>query len=240
MKHKLIAIDADLWVYRIGYLCQDEVDFGDGPSMVADGRQAIDHLKSELKEVRRHLGAADIVICLSDTNHNFRKDVLPSYKANRGDGSRRPVLFSFIRQWFFENCDVECWDSLEADDVLGILATRDGATMVSIDKDLKTIPGQLVNPMRKWREETITERAADQWFLTQTLIGDSTDNYKGLPGVGPVTAREILKEGTWREVVDAFESKGYTEADALVQARVARILRDTDYPNNTVKLWSPA
>jgi DNA polymerase-1 len=45
----------------------------------------------------------------------------------------------------------------------------------------------------------------------------------------------------WEAIVEAYESKGFTEEDALVQARVARILRkdDWDFDNNCHKLWTP-
>jgi hypothetical protein len=39
--------------------------------------------------------------------------------------------------------------------------------------------------------------------------------------------------------VSAYVDKGYTEEDALVQARVARILREGDYGAGVINLWSP-
>jgi len=74
----------------------------------------------------------------------------------------------------------------------------------------------------------------------QTLMGDSTDNYKGCPKVGLKTAEKILAENsTWETVVAAFEKAGLSEEDALENARLARILRDGEYNNETgeVKLW---
>jgi DNA polymerase-1 len=59
--------------------------------------------------------------------------------------------------------------------------------------------------------------------------------------VGDKRATELLKTPTWETVVKAFEKAGQTEEDALVQARLARILRASDYnfefgqPN----MWSP-
>ena len=39
--------------------------------------------------------------------------------------------------------------------------------------------------------------------------------------------------------MSAYVGKGYTEEDALVQARVARILREGDYSDGVINLWSP-
>ena len=45
----------------------------------------------------------------------------------------------------------------------------------------------------------------------------------------------------WAVVLAAYEKAGLTEADALAQARVARILRasDYDFKQKKVKLWNP-
>ncbi|NIW82658.1 MAG: phage exonuclease, partial [Thermoplasmata archaeon] len=59
--------------------------------------------------------------------------------------------------------------------------------MVSNDKDLMTIPGKLYRPMNDERL-TITKVEADRFWMKQTLMGDKTDGYDGIPGVGPKTA----------------------------------------------------
>ena len=81
--------------------------------------------------------------------------------------------------------------------------------------------------------------------MLQTLIGDTADNYKGLPGVGKVGAEKIINQDMsytdmWQAVVEAYKSKGYTEKDALIQARVSRILRHCDYDYKYKKpiLWN--
>ena len=68
------------------------------------------------------------------------------------------------------------------------------------------------------------------------------DSYKGCPSVGAVTAKKILdKTPTWEAVVEQFVKKNLTEEDALVQARIARILRAEDYDFKAKKpiLWKP-
>ena len=93
--------------------------------------------------------------------------------------------------------------------------------------------------------------------MMQTLTGDTTDGYTGCPGIGPKTAEKILQaalaEGTteanpaqlreiyWQHVVKAYAKAGLSEEEALTQARVARICRNSDYDFKTkqVILWSP-
>jgi DNA polymerase-1 len=145
--------------------------------------------------------------------------------------------------------------SLEADDVIGILATKPGNKCLiwSTDKDLKQIPGyHLIEGGR----EFISKSQGDYFHLQQTLTGDAVDGYPGCPGVGPVTAVKILSneptgpidpeitwvEWHWTNVVKAYEKKGLTEADALVQAQIARICQweNWDQTNQEVIKWLPS
>lgn len=132
----------------------------------------------------------------------------------------------------------ECFErpTLEGDDVLGILATsskivKGEKVIVTIDKDLKTIPGLHYNTNKpELGVYTITEEEADYWHLFQTLTGDPSDGYSGCPGIGPKKAQELLAESpSWETVERAFEKVGLGKAQAKVQAQMARILRAQDW-----------
>ena len=252
---KTIAVDSDLLVYQIGYSCQDTIDFGAGADHVfpvGDKKRAAQQLEAEADKLREHFGKrARIVWCLSDPKENFRKDVLPSYKQNRSavPGAGRPLLFNFIRDWIGDNTESRWEPRLEADDLLGIMATGpERAIMVSIDKDLLTIPGILCNP-KTLKPTTTDAKTAQRNHFYQTLVGDSVDNYKGCPGIGAVKAAKLLdKECTWEAVVRAFIAHYSTKlgiskftafANALQQARVAYILQHDDYTNKEIRLWVP-
>ena len=133
--------------------------------------------------------------------------------------------------------------TLEADDSLGIFATgnRD-CCIVSPDKDLRQIPGQLWD--MKNDPITITKEEGRQWHYIQTLAGDQTDGYAGVPGYGVKTASKLFEEKGyyWDTVVDAFKSKGMTFEDALLNARLAKILQTEDYSYefNRPIPWYPA
>ena len=133
---------------------------------------------------------------------------------------------------------------LEGDDVLGIMATMKSTEeriIVSIDKDMKTVPGRYARDDFEVIE--VSEDQADTWHLFQALTGDIVDGYKGCPGVGPKKAEAILdgSKHPWEAVVTTFVKAGLTEDDALVQARVARILRASDYNFKAKQpiLWRP-
>jgi len=184
------------------------------------------------------------VLCLTDSGHDFRRDIWPSYKAKR---TRKPLVYYRLREWVIENYgkDVYFRPKLEADDILGILATgkiiKGEKMIVSIDKDLKQIPGLLFNPDKDDEPTEITPADATLWHLMQTLTGDQTDGYPGCPGIGPKRAVAIAEAG-WPAVVAAFEKAGLTEQDAIIQARVAKILTADlyDFKKKEPKLWSPS
>ena len=94
----------------------------------------------------------------------------------------------------------------------------------------------------------VPEEAAQRFFYCQILAGDSTDGITGLPGTGMVGAtKEVGKwEITnpvecWKRIVQLFAKKGLDETEAILQARLVRILRDQEYDlqTSTVKLWTP-
>ena len=74
-------------------------------------------------------------------------------------------------------------------------------------------------------------------------MGDTVDNYKGCPKVGAVTAEKILNEAKgedlWQTVVNKYLKAGMTEEDAILNARMARILRKDEYDlvTHKIKLW---
>jgi DNA polymerase-1 len=120
--------------------------------------------------------------------------------------------------------------------------------LTDLDKDFKTIPCKFhrAGVAGKDKSEKITPEVADWWFMYQTLIGDRVDGYEGCKGIGDKTARKILGEAgektlaeMWQLVVETYKSKGFSEKDALKNARMARILRaeDYDFKNKEIKLW---
>lgn len=249
MKHPLILLfDADMILFESCAAVETEIQWEDDlwtlHSDAADAKAKVDDRISSITDKvltkLSHEGAYEILMCFTDDN-NFRKTILPSYKANR-IGKRKPVCYRGVKEWVFENYNTYQRTNLEADDCIGILATlKPNTIIISGDKDFKSVPGRFFN-YRKDELYEISEDEADYWHMFQTLIGDTADNYSGCPGIGEKTAQKILADGhSWANIVAQFEKKGLTEHDALTQARVARILRkeDYDFKNKAVKLWEP-
>ena len=131
--------------------------------------------------------------------------------------------------------------TLEADDALGIYATKHpGNIICSPDKDMRQIPGKLFD-----MEETVNveEHEGKRWHLIQTLAGDQTDGYSGVPGIGVKRAITLFEDKgySWKTVVTAFADKDLSEDVALENARLAKILTASDYDFDRQQpiLWTP-
>lgn len=257
MSDRCAIIDADSLVYQATTASLVQVEWEPGRwTMDCDMEEVTRRFKEQVADIEEGIGATKTVMCLGDyDNPNWRLDVLPTYKQNRKAGFK-PLCFMPLREWIAENYETFIRPTLEGDDCCGILLTKRNfakgldRVVVSIDKDMATIPGLHCNLHKaqktgKWNIEEVTPFMADHYHMTQTLTGDSVDGYKGLPGVGPVAAKRILAglkaPQLWAAVVAAYEENGLTEEDALTQARVARILRASDFNFRTkeVKLWTP-
>lgn len=251
-------IDGDAVVYLAALRAEDVTDWGDGngPIKTLSMSEAEIQIVNYIDEVVQETGAdAEPVICLGGSGDYWRKKIYPQYKANRAT-IQRPELLPRCIDFVVDNYETASAPGLEADDMLGILHTTPGAdtVIVSPDKDMRTIPGRLYNPRRKeW--ETITPSQAFYNHMTQALVGDSTDGYPGCPKVGPKTAPKIIGEypdedfkgdkewaiHLWEQLLEAYAARGLSEAEALVQARVAHILtaRYWNAISKQMTLWLP-
>ena len=226
--------------------------FADGGEAWIQTQEYVENLQLQVASLLgSSLDETPIVLAFSDPSRKyFRHKLLPSYKAHR-QKREGPMLVGYLKKKMAAKYTTYCIKDLEADDILGILATdefliKEDCVMVSVDKDLRTIPGRHYNPSKP--DEGIVfvnDYLGDYNHLFQTLTGDSSDGYTGCPGVGPVRAAKMDLSGdpkaAWSSVVDAYIKGGKTEEDALIQARVSRILRAENYSFKTkeITLWNP-
>tara|TARA_E500000331_G_scaffold332621_1_gene355978 strand:+ start:258 stop:1007 length:750 start_codon:yes stop_codon:yes gene_type:complete len=247
---KQILIDGDIICYQIASNIEQPIHWGDDMwTLHSDFNQAKSEFESYINNLKQRLEIKDVKIFLTDGKSNFRELIFPNYKGNRKD-KRKPTCLHHMRYWLRDKYNAITEPRLEADDLLGIYATNPdykGSVVVSADKDLRTIPGKLSN--NGVDIEKITQQDAIYNHAYQILIGDSTDNYPGCPGVGPKTAEKLLTdvkgadsmEDYWEIIVNAYKKAGQLEHDALIQGRVSYILnwKDYDFKTKKIKIWKP-
>jgi DNA polymerase-1 len=236
-----LLIDADYIVYKNCAAAETEIDFGEDVILVTSNfSDAYNATIKEFTKLKDEFGGfPDIKLFFSDTK-NFRKKIAPSYKGHRN--RKKPCGYKRVINKLKTEFEVIVMPELEADDAMGIYATQyPGNVIVSPDKDMKQIPGTLYNLDERF---TVTPNAGAAWHLIQCLSGDQTDGYGGVPGIGVKRAATLFdKEGySWKTVVKAFKDKDLTEYDAIMNARLAKILTIDDYDTakQEVILWTPS
>jgi len=150
-----------------------------------------------------------IAVIFDAPGKTFRDDLYADYKANRPPMPEdlRPQIEPLLEAVEAIGIPVLRVDGVEADDVIGTLATRASDagidTLISTsDKDMAQLVNDqvtLVNTMSDTRLDTdgVREKfgvSPEQMVDYLTLVGDSSDNIPGVPGVGPKTAAKWLGE----------------------------------------------
>lgn len=250
----IALIDGDVLLYRFGFRGQTEFDWGNGLTSVAvNADETKEELDKFIKELIKKASCNQLLVCLSGPKETmFRYSLLPSYKHNRKD-AKKPILFQELKDYLKQKYRIVTRPNLEADDCMGILATkRPGKYVIcTIDKDLQQIPGRFFNWDKMEEPKNISQKQANKWFYLQILSGDPVDGFSGVPGVGKKRAKAFIdalyESGTpsegeiWKQIVDVYAKKGLDERYALTQARMARILRVEDWDEKAQKpiLWTP-
>lgn len=186
-KEKIALIDGDIVAHRCAWTAENENE-----------RIAIARTAELMDRILNSVETAQYNVYLSGSE-NFRRIVYPEYKRNRDDKPRPrhldPIRTFLVREW-----GAEVTGGYEADDGIGIAhgtsTTGDGKgptpIICSIDKDFRQLPGLHYNFVKDIYEDVSSEDAALA-FWSHMLIGDTSDNVRGVDGIGPVKARRALE-----------------------------------------------
>ncbi len=169
-------------------------------------------------------GNPHVAVCC-DSGRSFRRDISADYKANRPE--RDEILMHQIalirEQLTADGFPVWAADSFEADDLLAtatVAARSIGhpVLIVTSDKDLLSQVTDAEPPVRVKSVQTGAVLDSEGVALKLgvlpaqvvdylSLVGDSSDNIKGAPGIGPKTAANLLKQfGTLDDIYMLLES----------------------------------
>tara|TARA_Y100001968_G_scaffold98199_1_gene88184 strand:+ start:1688 stop:2434 length:747 start_codon:yes stop_codon:yes gene_type:complete len=244
---KRALIDAELYLFKAAAANEQWVEWDpqnapDDYTYVCRHKDAKATFREVLAEISDKLINHQLLLCFG-AGQSFRHGVYREYKANRRKKLRTmPAGYPKLKEWAIEEHASICLENVEGDDVLGLIACHQDV-IVSQDKDLLTVPGL---HLRGEEMVQVTKYAANLAFFKQCLVGDTSDNYPGLKGVGAVgAAKELANCNTevemWERIRTLYERKGFDEAFAISQARCARILRPGEYDleNRSPLLWMP-
>jgi 5'-3' exonuclease len=230
--HPKLLIDCDYFLYRAASAAEEELDFNpDLTLIIGNFQEAKRIVKQEINNLKTRFDTTEVLLAFTDLR-NFRKEIDPTYKGNRV--KRKPAGYLKLKNWAMKTWPSVMKPGLEADDVIGILVTKnnnkENFIVISPDKDMLQLPVRIFNLKDEF---TQTPEGAKRKLYEQTLTGDATDGYSGCPGVGPKKAEQVLnsvKDGNyWAAVVETYKQANQTEEDAIRNLRLAKILQAYDW-----------
>ncbi|AZC99317.1 DNA polymerase I [Pseudomonas chlororaphis] len=197
----LVLVDGSSYLYRAFHALPPLTTSKGMPTGAVKG------VLNMLKSLRKQYPDSPFAVVFDAKGGTFRDDMYAAYKANRPsmpDDMRvqiEPLHASVIALGF----PLLCVEGVEADDVIGTLARSSAAAdrpvVISTgDKDMaQLVDGHitLVNTMSgsSMDVEGVKEKfgvAPEQIIDYLALMGDSSDNIPGVPGIGPKTASGLL------------------------------------------------
>jgi len=223
----VLVMDGDWLVYQSMAAAEVETDWGDDIwTLECDHAKARSILDSAIESYRTRKKAwSDAMVVLAFTDDvNWRKVLVDeTYKENR-KATRKPVGYrDFLSKlWERDEFIHIKEDTLEGDDVMGIIGSGHEAfgfkkaVLVSCDKDFKTIPDIDFLWCTTGNILTQTKETADWWHLFQTIKGDMTDGYSGIPGWGD-TAEGFLNDPFIVEPVESVLKSGKNKGQTVTK-----------------------
>lgn len=209
-KDKLFLMDAYALIYRAYYA------FIKNPRITSKGfnTSAILGFVNTLEEVLKKENPTHIGVAFDPAGATFRHEAYEHYKAHREETPEAirlsvPVIKDIIRAYNIPILEVPGY---EADDVIGTLATKAGKQgittyMMTPDKDYAQLVSDHVfiyRPKYGDKEfEVMGPKKVKEKYNIQSpcqiidilgLMGDSSDNIPGCPGVGEKTAQKLISE----------------------------------------------
>src|SRR3954452_21122220 len=210
-----------------------------------------------LRDMKPEERPTHLAVVFDKSEKTFRTDMYPDYKAHRPDPPDDLIpQFRFIRE-AVHAFDLPCIEQagFEADDLIATyarLACEAGAsaTIVSSDKDLMQLVTDCVIMYDTMKDKKIGIAEVIEKFgvppekviEVQALIGDSTDNVPGVPGIGVKTAAQLIGEYGDLETLlaRAGEIKQEKRREALIEnAEKARISKKLVTLDDKVQLEVP-
>lgn len=200
MSKHLVIIDGMGFVFRAYHAVRGNLSRTDGlPTNALFG------FAQMLVKVVDELAPDMCVVTLDAKGGNWRHQLYPEYKANRSAPDEAlvkqlPFVQPLVRAF---GLPVLCEQGFEADDIIATLIQRrlaDKVTIVTSDKDLLQLVGDGVELLDTFKDKRSGVAESFEKFGVppelvadvQGLMGDSSDNIPGVPGVGPKTAGELV------------------------------------------------
>ncbi len=218
-RRPLLVVDTPSMLFRAFYALPDSIVGTDGKPVNA----LLGTANLVLREVEVH-GPRAVVLCFGPDAASYRTELYPAYHAEREAAMPDSLSPQFAAaRGFFEafGWTVATSDSLEADDLLGTYAKREGeaggrALLLTGDRDMYQCADEQATVLYvktgggKGAEEVGPAEVRERYGIDPELVpdfialrGDPSDGLPGAKGVGPKTAAELLRRhGSLEAILD--------------------------------------
>lgn len=247
---KLVIIDGNAIVHR-AYHALPPMNSKDG-----EPTNAVYGFFSMLIKLLGDLEPKYLIVCFDRAKPTFRKQLYVGYQATRPKMSDDLIPQISLVHKVLDKANIAHFgiDGYEADDLIGSFSKQSGeldieTIIVTGDRDLLQLVNNKVKvlapilgitKMELFDEEKVEEKYGlkpSQFIDYKALVGDQSDNYPGVSGVGPKTASQLLRtyndfENLYAHIAELPENLGMKLAQDAEQAALARKLATivTDAP----------
>ncbi|MBE0673422.1 MAG: DNA polymerase I, partial [Bacteroidales bacterium] len=237
---KLFLLDAYALIYRAYYA------FIKNPRVNSKGQNtsAVFGFLLALEDILQNQRPTHIAVVFDPPTPTFRHIMYPEYKANRDETPEDIKLaVPYVKRLITGlGIPVIQVDGFEADDVIGTLArqaSERGFTtfMMTPDKDFAQLvtenvvmykPSRSGDAAKIWGVEDVKREFSverpEQVIDLLALMGDSSDNIPGAPGIGPKTAQKLLAEYDTVENLISESSRLSGKVKDIIENNVEQIL----------------
>lgn len=206
-KSIFLIIDGSAIVHR-AYHAMPSLNRSDGTPT-----GAVHGFFSMLIKLLAEIKPSHVAVTFDRPKPNFRKELFKEYQAQRPetDSELSPQFEIIIKILKSAKIPVYAMDGFEADDLIGTLSANakkigDMSYVVTGDRDMMQLvnartkvlmPIKGISEMKLFDEDRVKEQfnvLPSQIVDLKALQGDASDNYPGVPGVGPKTAGDLVNE----------------------------------------------
>ena len=183
-------------------------------------------LEDNLNRLLDVTGATEYIAVVGSPT-NFRKDVADYYKSNR---PKKKDIYYKLLELVQDKFSIIMLDNLEADDTARIIyedKTNDSvdAVIVSVDKDFYSVPCNFYRDLPNNTDGIVTigKKDAELNLIYQMIVGDTSDNYKGIKGYGEKSAKDFMGDApTMDKLKELYKEK--KQNDFYEQLNLASIV----------------
>lgn len=233
-----LIIDIESYLYKSLSHCEKLIQDKTNPKIFYQGYDislAEKYIDDNIDRLCKTLNTKQFELVVGDVK-NFRKILFPQYKANR---KPKPEIYQHVFNLIRDKYGFTSLPYLEGDDTCRIIyedknyKSEYQKVIVSIDKDFYSVPCNFFRDLNNNTTiEKIDKNEAEQHLYYQVLVGDTADNYKGIPNFGDKKYQELIKNRnrlTFQDVVKLFNEYGLIFEDMEYNYRCAEIVNQINY-----------